>query len=35
MGKGNRLPRVHRMIERQTVPLSDDMPLRDSLEVAP
>lgn len=33
--RGSEPPRVHRMIERQTVPLSDDMPLRDSPEVAP
>jgi MFS family permease len=32
---GTEPPRVHRMIERQTVPLRDDMPLRDTPEVAP
>jgi len=32
-GEGN--PRVHRMIERQTVPLNDTTPLRDSPEVGP
>jgi MFS family permease len=32
-GEGN--PMVHRMIERQTVPLNDTTPLRDSPEVGP
>jgi hypothetical protein len=29
------MPIVHRMIERQTVPLDDTTPLRDSPEVGP
>lgn len=33
--RGPGLPRAHRMIERQTVPLDDDTPLRDTPEVAP
>jgi MFS family permease len=33
MHRGEGLPKVHRMIERQTVPLEDDMPLRDMPEV--
>ena len=33
--RGEGLPQVHRMIERQTVPLDDTTPLRDSPEVAP
>ncbi|SFV30132.1 Predicted arabinose efflux permease, MFS family [Devosia crocina] len=33
--QGADLPVVHRMIERQTVPLDDRTPLRDSPEVAP
>lgn len=33
--RGEGLPMVHRMIERQTVPVSDDMPLRDTPEVGP
>lgn len=33
--RGADLPVVHRMIERQTVPLDDRTPLRDSPEVAP
>lgn len=32
--RGDGLPRVHRMIERQTVPLVDDIPLRDNPEVS-
>src|SRR5690606_30142611 len=31
---GSTGPRVHRMIERQTVPLRDDMPLRDHPETS-
>ncbi len=31
--RGEGLPHVHRMIERQTVPVRDDTPLRDSPEV--
>lgn len=31
--RGDTLPQVHRMIERQTVPLMDDTPLRDLPEV--
>ena len=31
--RGPDLPKAHRMIERQTVPLNDDTPLRDSPEV--
>lgn len=31
--RGEGLPHVHRMIERQTVPVEDDTPLRDSPEV--
>ncbi|UJW86922.1 MFS transporter [Devosia sp. SL43] len=31
--RGEGLPKVHRMIERQTVPLEDDTPLRDMPEV--
>lgn len=33
--RGKDLPMVHRMIERQTVPLDDTTPLRDSPEVGP
>lgn len=33
LNRGDRLPVVHRMIERQTVPLMDDTPLRDLPEV--
>lgn len=31
--RGPGAPRVHRMIERQTVPLQDDMPLKDNPEI--
>ncbi len=31
--KGPEKPRVHRMIERQTVPLHDDMPLKPHIEI--
>ena len=31
--KGPERPRVHRMIERQTVPLGDDMPLKGTPEI--
>lgn len=31
--KGPDKPRVHRMIERQTVPLHDDMPLKPHIEI--
>ncbi len=33
--KGTEPPRVHRMIERQTVPLDDDLPLKDYTVIAP
>jgi predicted MFS family arabinose efflux permease len=33
--KGAEPPRVHRMIERQTVPLDDDLPLKDYTVIAP
>ena len=33
--KGPQRPRVHRMIERQTVPLDDDLPLKDYTVMAP
>ena len=33
--KGPEGPRVHRMIERQTVPLDDDLPLKDYTVIAP
>ncbi len=33
--KGAEPPRVHRMIERQTVPLDDDLPLKDYTVMAP
>lgn len=33
--RGKNPPRVHRMIERQTVPIRDDTPLKDSPEVPP
>ena len=33
MHRGDGSPQVHRMIERQTVPLDDDTPLRDTPEV--
>lgn len=33
--RGKNPPRVHRMIERQTVPIRDDLPLKDSPEVPP
>ena len=33
--KGAERPRVHRMIERQTVPLDDDLPLKDFTLIAP
>lgn len=33
--KGPEGPRVHRMIERQTVPLDDDLPLKDYTVMAP
>lgn len=33
--KGPEGPRVHRMIERQTVPLDDDLPLKDYTDIAP
>jgi MFS family permease len=35
MHRGQGMPIVHRMIERQTVPLDDTTPLRDSPEVGP
>lgn len=31
--RGDRPPRVHRMIERQTVPMHDDMPIKENPEV--
>jgi MFS family permease len=31
--RGESLPKVHRMIERQTVPLQDDMPIKENPEV--
>jgi hypothetical protein len=31
--KGPEKPRVHRMIERQPVPLHDDMPLKPHIEI--
>ena len=31
--RGPERPRVHRMIERQTVPLQDDMPLKSNPEI--
>ena len=31
--RGEQRPRVHRMIERQTVPPQDDMPLKDASEL--
>jgi hypothetical protein len=31
--QGDSLPKVHRMIERQTVPVHDDMPIKENPEV--
>ncbi|NYT62970.1 MFS transporter [Alcaligenaceae bacterium] len=31
--RGDQPPRVHRMIERQTVPIRDDMPLKEQVEI--
>lgn len=31
--RGQEAPRVHRMIERQTVPISDDMPIKEQVEM--